>query len=236
MPYLLQTANFLHAGNILYLGAYLVRDVLWLRVLTVAGTLSLIAYYWLQPQPLYAPIAWCSLFTLVNIVQIAILVFERRPVFLGDEELHLYRTVFRSLTPREFARLLSLAEWKQAKAGDELLAQHRPVESLALMHNGRASVEVDGRRIAEVCPGQFFGEMGFLTEQNASARVVARETTDYLAWRTGRLRAVLAATPALHVKFQGVLGRDLVSKLNHETETAAHPSRVATALRDAGVQ
>jgi CRP-like cAMP-binding protein len=236
MAYLLHTANFLHAGNILYLAAYLVRDVLWLRVLTVVGTLSLIAFYWLQPQPLYGPIAWCSLFTLVNIVQIALLVLERRPVFMGDDELHLYRTVFHSLTPREFTRLLSLAEWKQAKAGDELLMQHEPVHALGLIHNGRASVEVDGRRIAEVYSGQFIGEMGFLTEQNASARVVARETTDYLAWRTGRLRAVLAATPALHVKFQGILGRDLVTKLNHEAESAAHPSRVATALRDAGVQ
>lgn len=233
---LLQTANFLHAGNVLYLLAYLVRDVLWLRLLTVAGMISLMAFYWLQPTPMYNAIAWNMLFMLVNVVQIGLLVLERRPVFLGEEELHLYRTLFRSLKPREFTRLLSLAEWKQAKPGEELVAQHQPVKTLLLMTSGRATVEVDDRHVADVFAGQFVGEMGFLTEQNATARVVAHETVDYLAWRTGRLRAVLAATPALHVKVQGILGRDLVRKLHDEAVSAAHPSRVITALRNAGVE
>lgn len=229
-------AYFLHAGNVLYLLAYLVRDVLWLRVLTVVGTLSLIAYDYLQPTPLYAAVAWCSLFTLVNIVQIAILILERRPVFLGEEELRIYRVLFHTLKPREFAKLLSIAEWKKAKKGEELVAQNQPVPALLLLSNGRAAVDMDGRHVAEVYSGQFVGEMGFLTEQNASARVVASATTDYLAWPTAKLRSLLAVTPALHVKFQGILGGDLVGKLYHEAVSAAHPSRVITALRNSGLE
>ncbi|HMP08038.1 MAG TPA: hypothetical protein PJ982_16945, partial [Lacipirellulaceae bacterium] len=77
--------NLLHLGNVLYLVAYSVRDMLWLRIITVIATLCLMPYYYFRDEPLYAPIAWCTLFTLVNLVQIAILILEKRPVFLGEE-------------------------------------------------------------------------------------------------------------------------------------------------------
>jgi hypothetical protein len=236
MNFLLQANSFLHAGNVLYLIAYLVRDVLWLRVISVAGMLALLAFYWMQPTPMYMAIAWNSLFMAVNIVQISILILERRPVFLGEEELHLYRTLFRSLKPVEFKKLLSIADWKKAKAGEELIAQNKPVDSLVLISSGRGAVEMDDRHVAYVYSGQFVGEMGFLTEQDATARVVAVAPTDYLAWPTAKLRSLLAATPGLHVKFQGVLGRDVVGKLHHEAVSTAHPSRVATELREAGIE
>jgi hypothetical protein len=225
----------LHAGNILYLIAYLVRDMLWLRVVTVLGLLSLMMFYYWHPQgPLNGPLAWNAVFMAVNAVQIVLLVMERRPVFLGEEELALYRSIFFTLKPREFAKLLSIAEWKRAKPGEELLPQHQPVEALMLLSRGLANVEIDGRRVAEVSGGQFIGEMGFLTEQESSARVAAAEATDYLAWPATKLRALLTASPALHVKVQGILGCDVVAKLRQEGFATAHPSQVFTALGDIG--
>ena len=50
--------------------------------------------------------------------------------------------------------------------------------------------------------------------------------TDYLAWPVEALRAALEAAPMLHLKFQGVLGNDVVAKLRHRTFAAAHPSQV----------
>ena len=218
---------WLHLGNILYLLAYSVRDILWLRVLTVVATLSLMPYYFCcSATPLYAPIAWCSLFTLVNVVQIGMLIMERRPVFLGEEELRLYQQLFRSLSPREFMKLVSIAEWKTANPQQELLKQHEPVSELALVSTGRARVVVDGRTIAEVSPGQFFGEMGFLTDQHASASVIASLPVHYLSWPANKLRSLFQDLPQLHVKVQGILGTDLVEKLKQEGYASAHPSKV----------
>jgi len=45
---------FIHAANILLLGAYSVRDILWLRLLAVASSLAAIPYFLLQPTPLWA--------------------------------------------------------------------------------------------------------------------------------------------------------------------------------------
>jgi hypothetical protein len=221
---LLPADALLHLGNVLFLIAYSVRDILWLRILTVIATLCLMPYYCVQQTPLYGPIFWCSLFTLVNIVQIAFLILERRPVFLGDEELHLYRTIFRGMRPREFARLLSIAQWRRAAAGEQLLRQGEPAPDLLLISSGGGTVVVDDRRVAELSNGQFIGEMGFLTNREASASVVARDATDYLAWPVEKLRALLNESPALHQKLLGALGNDLAEKLRREAGAAGPPS------------
>jgi CRP-like cAMP-binding protein len=213
---LLPADALLHLGNVLFLVAYMVRDILWLRILTVVATLCLLPYYCVQKTPLYAPIFWCSLFTIVNLVQIALLILERRPVFFGDEELHLYRHVFSGMRPREFAKLLSIAEWRRATAGEKLLRQGEPAPDLILISSGGGSVLVDDRHVAELAAGQFIGEMGYLTNRDASASVIARDTTDYLAWPVEKLRALLGENTALHHKLLGVLGNDLAEKLRRE--------------------
>ncbi len=223
----MDSTTFLHLGNILYVIAYSVRDVLWLRILMVAAMFCLLPYYFCcSTNPLYEPIAWQSVFISVNLFQIGLLILERRPVFLGEEEMRLYRTIFRSLKPREFTKLLSIAEWKKAKEGVVLMEQDKPVTELLLIANGRGSVEVDGRAVAEVVSHQFIGEMGFLTEQLASARVVTNIPTEYLAWPVEKLRLLFEQSPQIHVKVQGILGADVVDKLRKEGLIAAHPSRV----------
>ena len=220
---------WLHVGNILYLLAYSVRDILWLRILTVVATLSLMPYYFCcSGEPLYEPIAWCSLFTLVNLVQITMLLLERRPVFLGEDELRLYRKLFRSLAPREFMKLVSIATWKRAAEGEKILHQGKGVSDLILISTGTGSVEIDGRYVAEVGPNQFVGEMAFLTEQDACASVIARTPLDYLALPVDELRSLFQDAPQIHVKVQGILGTDLVEKLRHEGFSAAHPSQIMT--------
>lgn len=228
--------NLLHVANVLYLASYSVRSVLWLRVLTVVAITCMMPYYYTRPTPMYDAMGWNSVFLAINLVQITLLVLERRPVFLGEEEMHLYRTLFRSLKPREFTALLAIADWKKAKPGDRLLEQNKPVDALLLISNGRGTVELDGRYVADVGACQFVGEMGFLTEQVASARVTAATPTDYLAWPAAKLRELLYASPVLHVKLQGILGADLVAKLRREAMSAAHPSILFTALKEAGAE
>lgn len=225
--------NFwLHIGNVLYLFSYSVRDILWLRIITVVAIFSMMPYYYCcSENPLYEAIAWNGLFAVVNLVQIARLILERRPVFLGEDDLRLYNMVFRSLSPREFMKLLSTAKHRKAVEGELLLKQHEPVRELTLVSKGKALVELDGRPVAEVSPGQFVGEMGFLTDQNASASVIASIDLEYLAWAINDLRDLFEASPSLHVKVQGILGVDLVEKLRQEGFATAHPSKIMTGYR-----
>ena len=72
--------DMVHVANFLYLTSYLVRDILWLRVLTIFAGLSLLPFYCnCSDHILWAPIGWNALFITVNLVQIGILLRERRP-------------------------------------------------------------------------------------------------------------------------------------------------------------
>ncbi len=60
----------IHIANVLYLLSYSVKDMLWLRCLTVVAALCLLPYYYVQPVPLTAAIAWNMLFIGINLIQI----------------------------------------------------------------------------------------------------------------------------------------------------------------------
>ncbi len=63
----LQFELLIHAANVLYLLAFMVRDILWLRLLTVVAAACLIPYFYFQPEPLFTPIYWNLVFTALNI-------------------------------------------------------------------------------------------------------------------------------------------------------------------------
>jgi hypothetical protein len=46
----------IHAANVLYLFAFMVRDLLWFRILAVVAAVCLISYFYFRPEPLVAPI------------------------------------------------------------------------------------------------------------------------------------------------------------------------------------
>src|SRR5207237_8149436 len=111
----------LHAANVLTLVAYLVKDILWLRLLAcIAGILSLV-YLFTRPEPPMVPIGWNLVFLVIHVAQIWILVRERRPVKLRDGEQRLHQLVFRTLRPRELVRLLAIAKWEEHASGDVIV-------------------------------------------------------------------------------------------------------------------
>ena len=60
---------FIHAGNVVLLLAYSVRDIFWLRLFALASSLIAIPYFVFQPTPLWAPLSWSALFAAVNLFQ-----------------------------------------------------------------------------------------------------------------------------------------------------------------------
>jgi CRP-like cAMP-binding protein len=206
-------AYLIHLANVLFLFSYLVRDILWLRVLSVIAGFCLIPYFYFQAQPVWAPIAWNAVFTALNLYQIARLLAERRPVRFSDEEQRLYQLVFRSLTPREFARLLALADWRDAAAAECLVEQGRALDRMLVLCSGSATVKIDDQAVAELAPGRLIGEMSFLTGEKTSASVWSRGPARYVAWPSAELKRFLADNAELRAALQLVIGADLATKL-----------------------
>jgi CRP-like cAMP-binding protein len=205
-------AYLLHVANVLYLLSYLVKDILWLRLLTVVAGLLLMTWAFLQPQPLWASIGWNALFLAINLYQSWLLILERRPVRLSERDALLYRLTFRTLTPREFVKLLALGRWEEAAPETRIVERAQVLDRLMVIASGRTAVKV-GERVVELGEGRFVGEMSFITGQAPAADVVAIDAIRYVSWPKAELTTFLAQHPALRAAWQAVLGADLVSKL-----------------------
>ena len=206
--------DMVHVANGLYLCSYLVRDILWLRVLTILAGLSLVPFYChCSDHILWAPIAWNVLFMTVNAIQIGILLRERRPRRLAGPEQALYEQVFSDLTPGEFRRLVKLGEWREIAAGSTIVHRDTVVGDMQVLRQGALEVRTAGGVIARLEPGQFIGEMSFISGEKATADVVATEPSLVLVWAQESLNSLLEKKPSLAFKIRGILGRDVVAKL-----------------------
>jgi len=206
-------AYLIHLANVLYLFSYLVKDILWLRLLTVIGGLTLLAYFAVQPTPLWSAVAWNSLFFFINVYQIRLLLLERRPVRLSPEEQRLYQLAFRSLTVREFSKVLALGKWEDVDAGARLVQRGEDLARVMVVASGRVRVEIDGTRVRELPAGCFIGEMSFLTGSRPNADVVAVAPTRVMAFPKDALRKLLSHNTELRAAVQMVIGEDLIAKL-----------------------
>jgi CRP-like cAMP-binding protein len=158
---------------------------------------------------LAAPIYWNLAFTALNIYWICRLLLERRPVTLSEAEQRLCELVFRTMTPREMIRLLTLATWERAEAGERFVERDKPLNRLMVIYSGHACVEVDGRNVAELQPGHFIGSISYVTDEAAPANVVALEPTRYVSWPKSKLRDFMKQNPDLHSALTSTLAIDL---------------------------
>ncbi|WOO41690.1 cyclic nucleotide-binding domain-containing protein [Rubellicoccus peritrichatus] len=211
LPYLANMAN------VLYLISYLVRDILWLRIFAIIAGSSLIPYYYFQATPLWDVIIWNFVFISINLVLSVVLIMERRPVHLVGDELKLYRLVFDQLSQRDFKRLLELGEWKETQPESMVASNGKEIDQVIVIYEGELSVRRNDKELAQLSPGHFVGEMGYLTGKKASADVVALTPARYVSWSFESLRKYLPKHPELRAAFQNVLGADLVCKLRRDS-------------------
>ena len=60
----------INAANVLYLIAYFVRDMRWLRAFTIVAAGLLAAYFFLLPDPVMTAVYWNLLFGALNAWQL----------------------------------------------------------------------------------------------------------------------------------------------------------------------
>ncbi|MFK7734783.1 MAG: cyclic nucleotide-binding domain-containing protein [Pirellulaceae bacterium] len=207
----------LHVANVLYLISYSLRDILWLRVLTVLAMLCLAWCYWCCLE--YYALGWQAAFLAINLLQIGLLVLERRPVQLTDVQQKLHAGPLSTLTPRQVQRFTDKAEWSTVEAGKHLIVEDSRLEDLILLLSGKAKVVAKGQAIAEISDGQFVGEMSFLTGGETTADVIAVDSVLYAKWPEQYVHSLIQRDQELGTALQAALGSDLVRKLINSRST-----------------
>jgi MFS family permease len=164
------------------LGAPLLADAIGVRgALIVAGAVL----------PVVAALVWGRL----TRIDAEALVAERPRELLTESP------IFSPLPPPALEALAARLERRRARAGETVFAQGDPGDEYYVIEDGRVRVEVDGEPVAELGPGEGFGEIALLREVPRTATVVALtdlelyalEREHFLAAVTGHAESRAAA-------------------------------------------
>ena len=201
-----------HLAFGLIASSFLVKDILWLRMVSILASAFSVLYNWVIPvEPMWLPIGWNFVFIVLNLYHIAVIIYEKRPIKMAPKDKELYETLFKDLSPVEYLKISKVARWEKYKSGERIIRQGTPVLDLILIYNGTVDVAVDGKGVAQLKDGQFVGEMSFLTEKPATATCIVKHDTECLVWKQPEFKDLLKRNPSLYYTIQGLLSNQLVS-------------------------
>ena len=201
-------------GFAIALIALLFRDILWLRVVSVLGTLLIFPMYIFSDEIGWTSIGWNSAHIVINSIQIVILILLRRPLVLKGVEKQIHTSIFYAITTRTFDKIFKLAKFEEYVNNTELIHIDEPIHNLYLVINGDVEVTLqdDTKRI--VSSNTFLGEQAFITGETASANVrILSDRATLLKWDHQTLQDFLNKDVALSNTFDLILTSDIIEKL-----------------------
>jgi hypothetical protein len=200
---------WINVANVIYLASYSVRDILWLRILTVAGVSLLIPYYAMQTVPLRAAIAWSAVFIAINLYWIVKLLIERRPVHFTPDEARLRALSFPSLTAREARDLYAMGAWDDVAPGSSLVEHDRTGGRCSVILRGTADVLYQGKKVSQLGEGQFVGGVDLFAGTTGNLDILMQTAARVMCWPRDRLEAFLAQRPDVALSLQRSVGYEL---------------------------
>lgn len=136
--------------------------------------------------------------------------------------------------PEDLLKFLSPEDWKLISAkltrlrferGDEIIAQGSREQFIYLVRQGTAKIDLlVGDRyfeIARVGAGEICGEMSFLEDEGASARVTAEDTLEADVISGVHLYALFSSFPALAARFYQSLAFAISKRLRQRSTQIA---------------
>lgn len=143
-------------------------------------------------------------------------------------------SLFRHLTYKEQAAVLSIASTRTYAPGREVFVEGQPGDELFVVIRGRVAIENNGVEIAELRAGGHFGEMGLIDNAPRSATVRATEPTRVMVISRPDLMVLMKRESVLAVKmlwsFVQVLS-DRLRLTNSELSEARQELAVAQAIQ-----
>ncbi|KAL7517343.1 hypothetical protein ACHAWX_002273, partial [Stephanocyclus meneghinianus] len=169
----------LNFGSLATLIGFTRTDVLELRVLSVTGSLTFVAYTLWQPPPIRWPsVFWSLLFSTVNSYKIANILHERKgAVVLNPRQEEIYNEHFQphGVTPKQFEMIMSRGITRVYKRGNLISRQGGEMSTIKLVVKGSTRASVTGRHLTAIGSkpgnrdrfaggdsGAWIGEMAFL--------------------------------------------------------------------------
>ncbi|APH73350.1 cyclic nucleotide-binding domain-containing protein [Aquibium oceanicum] len=207
-----------HINYILVILSVSMSSMRWLRIFAIASGITGVLYYGFMVSDLISA-TWEFIFTTVNAIQLAIVLLAGRRRRHSDDERLFIETVMPTLEGNLRARMLKLARWETKEPGEVLIAEGEAAPLLVFIARGAASVEKNGKIVGVCGPGDFLGEMSFLSGKPASATVRVSNEIRCCVYEPAVLRALLQRNPQIKQALEFSFNRNLVGKLDRMNES-----------------
>ncbi len=117
--------------------------------------------------------------------------------------------LFSKCSRRDLAAVAKHIEIVGTDAGTTIVAQGQAGDAFYVVLDGQATVRRNGRRVGELGPGDFFGELALLDPAPRNADVVAKTPMTVARLLVGPFRSVLRTVPAINERLLAGLARRL---------------------------
>jgi CRP-like cAMP-binding protein len=107
---------------------------------------------------------------------------------------------FNALTHKELAFVAQQTDELDVKAGKVLAKEGDLGREFFVVESGTAEVTKDGEHIAEMGPGDFFGEIALIAEERRTATVTATSDMLVIVMSRASFRAIDRMLPEVHAR------------------------------------
>jgi CRP-like cAMP-binding protein len=100
----------------------------------------------------------------------------------------------------DLARISRIADEIELPEGKELIRENEVARQFFILTEGWAEVRRNGRKVNTMGPGDFFGEIGLVTERLTSASVTTTEPARALVITRASFKSLLRDSPGIQLK------------------------------------
>jgi CRP/FNR family transcriptional regulator, cyclic AMP receptor protein len=123
--------------------------------------------------------------------------------------------LFEGLSKRELMSILRSSHAVEFPPGQSIITEGETGKGFYILTRGKATVSVDGKEVASLGPGSYFGEMAVLDGGPRTATIIAENLVGTLELTSSALLRVLAKEPDV--------SRSISTELRHRLEEAGTP-------------
>jgi CRP-like cAMP-binding protein len=117
--------------------------------------------------------------------------------------------LFADCSKKELAEVAGIADEIDLREGKELTTQGKPGREFFVLVEGEADVKKGSRRINQLGPGDFFGEISLVRQTPRTATVVATSPVRALVITDRSFRTLLQHSPEIQAKVMSALAARL---------------------------
>jgi CRP-like cAMP-binding protein len=113
--------------------------------------------------------------------------------------------LFSTLSDKDLTRVAQLADEVEVKAGDHLVDEGRFAHEFFVIEDGEADVVHDGKTVASLGVGDFFGEIALIKTERRTASVVAKTPMKLVVMFGPNFRSVASDLPGVAERIQDAI-------------------------------